>query len=80
MSDVWRGVADLLRALGKKDLREPANVNALLDVFLWIVVLLLGVTRCSGDGVLSMFKMVFGLTLVCIIWAVYHYTVLGRGK
>lgn len=76
LAEIGGGFADVLRAIARKDLREPAYLNALLDVSTWIVVIILAITPFTLKNSSTMFYMTFALTLICIVWNIFHYTVL----
>ena len=76
-SELSKGLADVCRALATRDLREPANIEALLDVVLWVVVIVLSGIYALFDlgSPFSMFVMVFWITVASFVWLIFHYTV-----
>ena len=76
LTEIGRGFADVLRAIARKDLKEPAYLNALLDVSTWVVVIILAIIPFALKSPSMMFYLAFALTLVCIGWCIFHYTVL----
>ncbi len=82
LENLTQGISDIGRALASKDLTEPANIEALVDVVLWIAVLaIVLILACSGEaGYFTLFCMAFGFTIVSMIWLVIHYTILRVSK
>lgn len=76
LAEIGGGFADVLRAIARKDLTEPAYLNALLDVSTWIVVIILAITPFALKNSSVMFYLAFALTLICVGWCIFHYTVL----
>lgn len=71
-------LADIGRALASKNLEEPANAEALLDIILWIATIILACvfTLRNLEGALTMCYMAFGFTFISFTWLIFHYTVL----
>jgi len=76
-NELQKGLGDIGRALASKDLREPANIEALLDIILWIAVVLLAFIFSIRDwgSSFSMFCMAFWFTVASFVWLIIHYTV-----
>ena len=82
LENLTQGISDIGRALASKDLKEPANIEALVDVVLWIAVLaIVFILACRGEaGYFTLFCMAFGFTIASMIWLVIHYTILRALK
>lgn len=79
LHELQKGAADMLRKLASKDLREPGNINVLLDVVMWLgVVLILICSAPKSVNLSNMIYIAFAVTFVCIAWCIFHYTVLRR--
>ena len=76
LSEIGRGAGDALRILARKDLKKPANLNAFIDLLLWLVVILLALFCPQLKSPSTMFYMAFILTLICMGWFIFHYTVM----
>lgn len=78
LNEIVKALGDIGRALAGKDLREPANIEALVDVLLILALIALSIiSSMSGWGsTFTMFYMVFAFVFLSIVWCVFHYTVL----
>lgn len=78
LDNLTLGFSDIGRALASKDLEEPANIEALVDVIVWMAVIVLAIILAfRGEaGYFNLFCMAFGFTVFSIIWCIFHYTVL----
>lgn len=77
LDEIGKGIADMMQALVRKDLREPANLQALLDTVKWAALIALcTIPFLANRDPLSMFRMALIFTFVSIGWCIYHYTIL----
>lgn len=78
MSKVLTDLIGVLQALVTKDLREPNNIEAFLDITLIIVTIALAIILRSSDSessTFSMFCMMFAFIMLSFAWCVYHSSV-----
>ncbi len=78
--ELVKGLADSLRTLALKDLTKPGNLNGFIDLLLWVVVILLAKFCSQSVNPSTMFNMAFALTVLCIVWCIFHYTVLRHRR
>jgi len=77
MSEQIKDLFGVLRALAAKDLREPNNFEAFMDVLLWIVFIILATVTSLSDSkvaVLTMFSLVFLATIASCGFCLHHST------
>lgn len=77
LDNLTQGFSDIGRALASKDLKEPANIEALVDVIVWMAAIAFAMILASRgeSSSFTLFCMAFALTFLSLIWCVYHYTV-----